>query len=61
MAHNGPNTQFAAEDREVIREAKREREAEEARRALGLPVKRRKRDIKTYGFGGGSAGVPIRD
>lgn len=28
---------YAAEDREIVREAKREREMDEARRALGLP------------------------
>ncbi|NLI84277.1 MAG: hypothetical protein GX440_02495 [Propionibacterium sp.] len=46
--------QFAAEDREIIREAKREREAEQARRALGLPVKQRKRAFRAYeGFASG--------
>ncbi len=45
--------QFAAEDREIIQEAKREREMDEARRAVGLlPKKKLARKINTYGFGG---------
>ena len=52
--------QFAAGDREIIREAKRERVAEEARRALGLPVKQRRRDLRAYeGFAEGG-GCPSR-
>ena len=44
---------FAAEDREIIKEAKREREMDEARRAVGLPPKKKPaREIRTYGFGG---------
>lgn len=53
--------QFAAADREIIREAKRERDAEQARRALGLPVKQRRRDLRAYeGFaeGGGCPSHP---
>lgn len=53
--------QFAAEHREIIREAKRERDAEQARRALGLPVKQRRRDLRAYeGFaeGGGCPSHP---
>lgn len=42
---------FAAEDREIVKEAKREREMDEARRAVGLPPKPQRRDIKTFGFG----------
>ncbi|MGA4669501.1 hypothetical protein ACPCG0_06830 [Propionibacteriaceae bacterium Y1923] len=46
--------QFAAEDREIIRQAKQEREADETRRALGLPVKERKRDLRAFeGFADG--------
>lgn len=42
---------FAAEDREIDKEAKREREMDEARRAVGLPPKKKPaREIKTYGF-----------
>lgn len=45
--------QFAAEDWEIIQEAKRERGLDEARRAVGLPPKKKPaREIKTYGFGG---------
>lgn len=52
--------QFAAEDREIIRQAKQEREADEARRALGLPVRERKRDLRAFeGFA--SDGTAPRD
>lgn len=54
------DAQFAAEDREIIRQAKQEREADEARRALGLPVRERKRDLRAFeGFA--SDGTAPRD
>lgn len=54
------DARFAAEDREIIRQAKQEREANEARRALGLPMKERKRDLRAFeGFARG--GVAPRD
>lgn len=47
---------FAAEDREIVKEAKREREMDEARRAVGVPPKKQPaREIRTYGFGGTAA------
>lgn len=54
------DAQFAAEDREIIRQAKQEREADEARRALGLPARERKRDLRAFeGFA--SDGTAPRD
>lgn len=48
---------FAAEDREIMKEAKREREMDEARRAMGLPPKKKPaREVKPYGFGRSGAG-----
>lgn len=47
---------FAAEDREIAKEVKREREVDEARAAMGLPPVKRKRDIRAFeGFASGGA------